>query len=93
VCPRSPRGIVAAGKGEQAVSDRIRDKANEMFGCGKRWPSGAPWARESPGRGDDLSPSHGRLLERTSPRFQHIEAGPESIDAERAAILGGMAAT
>ena len=26
------RGIIAAGQGEQAVSDRIRDLANEMFG-------------------------------------------------------------
>jgi hypothetical protein len=26
------RGIIAPGQGEQAVSDRIRDLANEMFG-------------------------------------------------------------
>ncbi|GGN28408.1 hypothetical protein GCM10011578_064490 [Streptomyces fuscichromogenes] len=26
------RGLVAAGEGERAVSDRIRDLANEMFG-------------------------------------------------------------
>ncbi len=31
------RGIVAAGQGEQAVSDRIRDLANEMFGKTRHW--------------------------------------------------------
>ena len=48
---------------------------------------------ESPGRGDNLSPSRRRLLEWISPRFQRIEAGPEFTDAGRAAVLGGMAAT
>jgi Xaa-Pro aminopeptidase len=31
------RGIIAAGQGEQAVSDRIRDLANEMFGKTRHW--------------------------------------------------------
>jgi Xaa-Pro aminopeptidase len=31
------RGIVAAGQGEQAVSDQIRDLANEMFGKTRHW--------------------------------------------------------
>src|SRR5580698_1685310 len=31
------RGVIAAGLGEQAVSDRIRDLANELFGTTKHW--------------------------------------------------------
>ncbi|WP_127356170.1 M24 family metallopeptidase [Actinacidiphila soli] len=31
------RGLVAAGEGERAVSDRIRDLANEMFGKTRHW--------------------------------------------------------
>jgi hypothetical protein len=31
------RGLIAAGKGEQAVSDQIRDLANEMFGRTRHW--------------------------------------------------------
>ena len=31
------RGIIAAGQGEQAVSDRIRDLANEMSGKTRHW--------------------------------------------------------
>ena len=31
------RGIIAAGQGEQAASDQIRDLANEMFGTTKHW--------------------------------------------------------
>ena len=31
------RGVVAAGRSEQAVSDQIRDLANEMFGTTKHW--------------------------------------------------------
>src|ERR1700690_1155993 len=31
------RGIIAAGQGEQAVSDQIRDLANEMFGTTRHW--------------------------------------------------------
>src|SRR6201995_2046493 len=31
------RGLVAAGQGEQAVSNQIRDLANEMFGTTKHW--------------------------------------------------------
>jgi len=31
------RGLGAAGQGEQAVSDRIRDLANEMFGRTRHW--------------------------------------------------------
>jgi Xaa-Pro aminopeptidase len=31
------RGVIAAGRGEQAASDQIRDLANEMFGTTKHW--------------------------------------------------------
>jgi Xaa-Pro aminopeptidase len=31
------RGLVSAGQGEQAVSDQIRDLANEMFGKTRHW--------------------------------------------------------
>lgn len=31
------RGIIRAGQGEQAVSDQIRDLANEMFGKTRHW--------------------------------------------------------
>ncbi|GAA2530990.1 M24 family metallopeptidase [Winogradskya humida] len=31
------RGLIAAGRGERAVSDQIRDLANEMFGVAKFW--------------------------------------------------------
>ena len=31
------RGIIVAGRGEQAASDGIRDLANEMFGTTKHW--------------------------------------------------------
>jgi Xaa-Pro aminopeptidase len=31
------RGIIAAGLGEQAVSDQVRDLANEMFGKTRHW--------------------------------------------------------
>jgi Xaa-Pro aminopeptidase len=31
------RGIVAAGRSEQAASDQIRDLANEMFGTTRHW--------------------------------------------------------
>jgi Xaa-Pro aminopeptidase len=31
------RGLIAAGQGEKAVSDQIRDLANEMFGVEKFW--------------------------------------------------------
>jgi Xaa-Pro aminopeptidase len=31
------RGIVAAGRGEQEVSDQVRDLANEMFGKTRHW--------------------------------------------------------
>src|ERR1700683_83915 len=31
------RGIITAGLGEQAVSDQIRDLANEMFGKTRHW--------------------------------------------------------
>ncbi|MFF3203789.1 M24 family metallopeptidase [Streptomyces sp. NPDC002962] len=31
------RGLVAAGQGERAVSDRIRDLANELFGTTRHW--------------------------------------------------------
>src|SRR5260370_37808976 len=31
------RGMIAAGQGEQAVSDQIRDLANEMFGTTRHW--------------------------------------------------------
>jgi Xaa-Pro aminopeptidase len=31
------RGLIAAGEGERAVSDRVRDLANEMFGPTRHW--------------------------------------------------------
>ncbi|MER5401753.1 M24 family metallopeptidase [Streptomyces sp. NPDC002599] len=31
------RGLVAAGEGERAVSDRVRDLANELFGTTRHW--------------------------------------------------------
>jgi Xaa-Pro aminopeptidase len=31
------RGIIAAGQGEQTVSDQVRDLANEMFGKTRHW--------------------------------------------------------
>src|ERR1700677_4427155 len=31
------RGLIAAGQGEQTVSDQIRDLANEMFGKTRHW--------------------------------------------------------
>jgi Xaa-Pro aminopeptidase len=31
------RGLIAAGRSEQAVSDRVRDLANEMFGKTRHW--------------------------------------------------------
>lgn len=31
------RGLVARGEGERAVSDRIRDLANELFGTTRHW--------------------------------------------------------
>src|ERR1700761_4306504 len=31
------RGIIAPGQGEQAVSDQIRDLANELFGQTRHW--------------------------------------------------------
>ncbi len=31
------RGIIAAGRGERAVSDQIRDLANQMFGTTRHW--------------------------------------------------------
>jgi Xaa-Pro aminopeptidase len=31
------RGLIAAGKGEQAASDQIRDLANQMFGKTRHW--------------------------------------------------------
>ncbi len=31
------RGIIAAGRGEQAASDQIRDLASEMFGTTRHW--------------------------------------------------------
>jgi Xaa-Pro aminopeptidase len=31
------RGLIAAGQSEQAVSDRVRDLANEMFGKTRHW--------------------------------------------------------
>jgi Xaa-Pro aminopeptidase len=31
------RGLIVAGQGEQAVSDQIRDLANEMFGKTRHW--------------------------------------------------------
>jgi Xaa-Pro aminopeptidase len=84
------RGIVAAGRGEQAASDLIRDLANEMFGTTKHWHkrivrSGPhtlqPYRENPPDRvmgADDI------VFADFGPIFEEFEA-----DLGRTYVLGG----
>src|SRR6185437_361437 len=84
------RGIVAAGRSEQAVSDQIRDLANEMFGTTKHWHkrivrSGPhtlfPYRENPPDRvieADDI------VFADFGPVFEEFEA-----DLGRTYVLGG----
>jgi Xaa-Pro aminopeptidase len=84
------RGIIAAGQGEQAVSDRIRDLANEMFGKTRHWHkrivrSGphtlSPYRENPPDRvieADDI------VFADLGPVFEKFEA-----DLGRTYVLGG----
>jgi Xaa-Pro aminopeptidase len=84
------RGIVAAGRGEQAASDLIRDLANEMFGTTKHWHkrivrSGPhtlqPYRENPPDRvigADDI------IFADFGPIFEEFEA-----DLGRTYVLGG----
>jgi Xaa-Pro aminopeptidase len=83
-------GIIAAGQGEQAVSDQIRDLANEMFGTTKHWHkrivrSGPhtlfPYRENPPDRiieADDI------VFTDFGPIFEEFEA-----DLGRTYVLGG----
>jgi Xaa-Pro aminopeptidase len=84
------RGLVAAGQGEQAVSNQIRDLANEMFGTTKHWHkrivrSGPhtlqPYKENPPDRvieADDI------VFADFGPIFEEFEA-----DLGRTYVLGG----
>src|ERR1700733_5784472 len=84
------RGLVAPGRGEQAVSDQVRDLANEMFGKTRHWHkriirSGPhtlfPYRENPPDRiieTDDIA------LADFGPSFDEFEA-----DRGRTYVLGG----
>jgi Xaa-Pro aminopeptidase len=84
------RGIIAAGHGEQAASDQIRDLANEMFGKTRHWHkrivrSGPhtlqPYRENPPDRvigADDI------VFADFGPVFEEFEA-----DLGRTYVLGG----
>jgi Xaa-Pro aminopeptidase len=84
------RGIIAAGRGEQAASDQIRDLANEMFGTTRHWHkrivrSGPhtlhPYRENPPDRvigADDI------VFADFGPIFEEFEA-----DLGRTYVLGG----
>jgi Xaa-Pro aminopeptidase len=84
------RGIIAPGRGEQAVSDQIRDLANEMFGKTRHWHkrivrSGPhtlfPYRQNPPDRvieADDI------VFADFGPVFEKFEA-----DLGRTYVLGG----
>jgi Xaa-Pro aminopeptidase len=84
------RGLVAPGQGEQAVSDQIRDLANEMFGKTRHWHkrivrSGphtmSPYRENPPDRiieADDIA------FTDFGPIFEEFEA-----DLGRTYVLGG----
>src|ERR1700734_352102 len=84
------RGIIAAGRGEQAASDQIRDLANEMFGTSRHWHkrivrSGPhslfPYRENPPDRiieADDI------VFADFGPIFEEFEA-----DLGRTYVLGG----
>jgi Xaa-Pro aminopeptidase len=84
------RGIIEAGRGEQAVSDQVRDLANEMFGKTRHWHkrivrSGPhtlfPYRENPPDRiieADDI------VFADFGPIFEEFEA-----DLGRTYVLGG----
>ena len=84
------RGIIAPGQGEQAVSDQVRDLANEMFGKTRHWHkrivrSGPhtlfPYRHNPPDRvieADDI------VFADFGPVFENFEA-----DLGRTYVLGG----
>ncbi|WP_367324670.1 M24 family metallopeptidase [Streptomyces sp. HUAS ZL42] len=84
------RGLVAPGEGERAVSDRIRDLANELFGTTRHWHkrivrSGPntllPYKENPPDRvigADDI------VFADFGPIFEEYEA-----DFGRTVVLGG----
>jgi Xaa-Pro aminopeptidase len=84
------RGVIAAGQGEQAVSDQVRDLANEMFGKTRHWHkrivrSGPhtlfPYRENPPDRvieADDI------VFADFGPVFEEFEA-----DLGRTYVLGG----
>jgi Xaa-Pro aminopeptidase len=84
------RGLIAPGQGEQAVSDQIRDLANEMFGKTRHWHkrivrSGPhtlqPYRENPPDRvieADDI------VFADFGPVFEEFEA-----DLGRTYVLGG----
>jgi hypothetical protein len=70
------RGIIAAGAGEQAVSDQIRDLANEMFGTTRHWH--AEVGRLARQAGWDLGGAHaGHLVG----EFPHEKIDGELIES------------
>jgi Xaa-Pro aminopeptidase len=84
------RGIIAPGQGEQAVSDRIRDLANEMFGKTRHWhkrivrsgPHTLSPYRENPP--DRLIEADDIVFADFGPVFEKFEA-----DLGRTYVLGG----
>jgi Xaa-Pro aminopeptidase len=84
------RGFIAAGQGEQAVSDQIRDLANEMFGTTRHWhkriirsgPHTLSPYRENPP--DRVIDSDDIVFADFGPIFEEFEA-----DLGRTYVLGG----
>jgi len=84
------RGLVAAGEGERAVSDGIRDLANEMFGTTRHWhkrivrsgPNTLLPYRENPP--DRLISTDDIAFADFGPIFEEFEA-----DFGRTFVLGG----
>jgi Xaa-Pro aminopeptidase len=84
------RGLIAAGQGEQAVSNQIRDLANEMFGTTRHWhkriirsgPHTLSPYRENPP--DRVIDSDDIVFADFGPIFEEFEA-----DLGRTYVLGG----
>jgi Xaa-Pro aminopeptidase len=84
------RGIIAAGRGEQAASDQIRDLANEMFGTTRHWhkrivrsgPHTLSPYRENPP--DRVIEPNDIVFADFGPIFEEFEA-----DLGRTYVLGG----
>jgi Xaa-Pro aminopeptidase len=84
------RGLIAAGQGEQAVSNEIRDLANEMFGTTRHWhkriirsgPHTLSPYRENPP--DRVIDSDDIVFADFGPIFEEFEA-----DLGRTYVLGG----